>query len=333
MARLVDPRLVEIDFLTDLDREGKLTILGCGAIVNFNIPPHNYDCYEGAGAQNRAEGPAKLYGTDPVRFLDMINGLLLEELISTKDGTRGVGHFRVETKFEFLVHITHAGRVHLWNIRDALLRNRLKDPTGILFDGRNAERDLQIALWRVSEQEPLAVAFIDMNGLKAINDSVGHDAGDEAVRAYFEVIAGILAEVGDAYRVGGDEVVILLPKKSLADGAKLLGLILRGVSNQTVVRKAQRFPLSACAGITAATDPGETAKVVRERADVVLYKAKDMAEEQTEQRFGKAKAHSKLAARRLGALAVDGGRRIEVFPPIVAAPVDAPKARPKRKAR
>lgn len=71
-----------------------------------------------------------------------------------------------------------------------------------------------------------------MNGLKVINDTLGHDAGDEAVRTYFGVIAAVIAEVGEAYRVGGDEVVIVLPKKSLADGAKLLGLILRGLSSQ-----------------------------------------------------------------------------------------------------
>lgn len=200
---------------------------------------------------------------------------------------------------EVRILATHAAAVRRAELEQSMQRGRLRDPMGILFDGRYANRDLQIALWAANEQEPLAVAFVDMNGLKAINDNLGHDAGDEAIRAFFGVIAEVIAEVGEAYRVGGDEVVILLPKKSLTDGVKLLGLILRGVSNHAVVRENQRFSLSASAGITIATDPRETAKVVRARADEVQYKAK---------------AHSKLTAQRVGALAVDGGATIEEFP-------------------
>lgn len=310
--RLRDPRLVEIDFLMDLEREERLTLVGHGEKRDNGMGGY---LYTGAGAQNEARSQVRLYGIDPRQFRDMVHSLLTENLICgfgdehPTEIRRGIP-FGLIPGQELLVQLTHAGRVHLWNMRDALLRNRLKDPTGILFDGRNAERDLQIALWAASDQEPLAVAFVDMNGLKAINDTAGHDAGDEAVRAYFDAIAAVIAEAGDAYRVGGDEVVIVLPKTSLADGAKLLGRILRGLSSQTVIREAQRFQLSACAGITAAIDPGETAKAVRARADAVQYMAK---------------VHSKLTEPRLGALAVDGGDTIEEFPPIVAAPADAPK--------
>jgi hypothetical protein len=60
----------------DLERERRLTIIGYG---DWDVEA---DAHFGAAARNRAEGPVQLYGTDPARFLEMINGLLLEKLIA-----------------------------------------------------------------------------------------------------------------------------------------------------------------------------------------------------------------------------------------------------------
>ena len=56
------------------------------------------------------------------------------------------------------------------------------------------------------------VLMIDLDGLKAINDSLGHLRGDEVLRAVGRVIDGSIRTVDSAYRYGGDEFLVLLPE-------------------------------------------------------------------------------------------------------------------------
>ena len=55
-----------------------------------------------------------------------------------------------------------------------------------------------------------AVASIDMNGLKQINDELGHDAGDRALKMIGRALRGVMSKKAFAYRVGGDEFILLL---------------------------------------------------------------------------------------------------------------------------
>jgi diguanylate cyclase (GGDEF)-like protein len=52
---------------------------------------------------------------------------------------------------------------------------------------------------------------VDLDNFKQVNDELGHAAGDEAIRLYFKTIARVLGNVGEVYRRGGDEVVVLAP--------------------------------------------------------------------------------------------------------------------------
>jgi diguanylate cyclase (GGDEF)-like protein len=131
-----------------------------------------------------------------------------------------------------------------------------------------------------------------MNGLKQINDTLGHDAGDTAIRAVSEVVFAAIAEDGDAYNVGGDEIVIVLPRMVLDLSSKLVGSIVRGVGARTV----EKSPLSVAAGLAICVDPKEAAALVRARADKLQYEAK---------------ARSKTRTPNIGTLAVEGRSAIE----------------------
>jgi len=56
--------------------------------------------------------------------------------------------------------------------------------------------------------EVFTVIMMDINGLKEVNDSVGHDAGDELIKAASDCIIGAFKNKGDAYRIGGDEFIV-----------------------------------------------------------------------------------------------------------------------------
>lgn len=51
---------------------------------------------------------------------------------------------------------------------------------------------------------------IDINGLKAVNDTLGHSAGDELIRAAARCISQVLGRYGKCYRIGGDEFIAIL---------------------------------------------------------------------------------------------------------------------------
>ena len=58
----------------------------------------------------------------------------------------------------------------------------------------------------------VAIAMVDLDGLKAINDSVGHEAGDAHLKKFAADLRGAVPESGRVYRLGGDEYAVLLPQ-------------------------------------------------------------------------------------------------------------------------
>src|SRR4051812_24398858 len=112
-----DPRLIEIDFLMDLERSGQLSLRS-----------KSRDEDSGVGTSRT------LYGTDGDRFRDMVLGLILQgHLVGLLPRTydrafdeEGLKVDRRQLTSHFTqgedvpVHLSHAGRVHLWNLRDAL---------------------------------------------------------------------------------------------------------------------------------------------------------------------------------------------------------------------
>ena len=86
------------------------------------------------------------------------------------------------------------------------------DPLTGLPNRRAFEEDLALSLeqWRVAGQG-FGLAVIDLAGFKAINDSLGHAAGDDALRRIADVLSGPSADTHRAYRVGGDEFLLLIP--------------------------------------------------------------------------------------------------------------------------
>jgi diguanylate cyclase (GGDEF)-like protein len=88
----------------------------------------------------------------------------------------------------------------------------LTDPLTGLGNRRAFERDLEVALRRAQRtDQPLALLYIDVDGLKRLNDRFGHAIGDETLRALSAVLrSSSRLGVDAAYRVGGDEFVMVL---------------------------------------------------------------------------------------------------------------------------
>jgi len=96
------------------------------------------------------------------------------------------------------------------------------DPLTAVGNRRALERDLPAALARaLRHQHVLSIAMIDLDGLKAVNDVEGHDAGDVRLRDLAQAFVHALRQGDGFYRIGGDEFVAVLPYSD-ADAVDLL---------------------------------------------------------------------------------------------------------------
>jgi diguanylate cyclase (GGDEF)-like protein len=126
------------------------------------------------------------------------------------------------------------------------------------------------------EQTPTCVLVIDLDGFKAINDELGHAAGDAVLVAFAERLRAVLRASDTAARLGGDEFSIVCENTDRADAEVLADRLRRGV-REPLVLEATTVELGISIGIGSA--PGGTPadevleRLVRE-ADDAMYAAK-----------------------------------------------------------
>ncbi len=121
----------------------------------------------------------------------------------------------------------------------------------------------------------LAILFIDLDDFKKINDTLGHEAGDRALRVIADRLRGCLRETDAVCRLGGDEFVVLieeLPRpESVAEVAKK---ILAAVV-QPIPLDAGEYHLTASIGISTYPGDSEDAQGLMKNADIAMYRAKE----------------------------------------------------------
>lgn len=101
--------------------------------------------------------------------------------------------------------------------------------TGLYNRNRYIER---LEAYKQVQDQQIGAIYIDLNGLKKVNDEQGHRAGDELIVRAAGAIAGIFAE--DAYRVGGDEFVVILLDVSREDFARKTEQLRRQMQENSV---------------------------------------------------------------------------------------------------
>ena len=147
-----------------------------------------------------------------------------------------------------------------------LERQALIDNLTELRNNRAFEEDLARDLARISRSgEPLALMFMDLNGLKQTNDSRGHQAGDERLKALARAMSAAVREGDGTYRISGDEFALILAGTRARDGievAERIGLLMSGADAGRVT-----------AGLAEA-GPGVDRDELIRKADVALIEAK-----------------------------------------------------------
>jgi len=130
---------------------------------------------------------------------------------------------------------------------------------------------------------PLACAMVDLDGLKEINDRLGHAAGNRAIMALADAVREELRDTDFAARYGGDEFVVLLPQTSESHGALFAERLRRRLIE---VSQEAGLPVRGSIGVAAVAadelDSPEAAEDLLRRADEALYRAKRSGRDRVE---------------------------------------------------
>ena len=134
-----------------------------------------------------------------------------------------------------------------------------------------AEHELQVAARRSSVT---ALLFLDVDGLKRVNDELGHAEGDEMLRETADVLRTELRASDLLARVGGDEFCVLLSRDSALDGSDLLERLESALASRNAM-SGRRYELGFSVGV-AFFDPADPVSVdeLIQRADTEMYQQK-----------------------------------------------------------
>jgi diguanylate cyclase len=116
----------------------------------------------------------------------------------------------------------------------------------------------------------LSLVLVDLDDFKAINDRIGHLAGDSVLAEASERMLSVVRGSDVPCRVGGDEFAVILPESGLDQADQLYRRIQTAVSSKPIGHVAR---LNLSAGVAELT-PGDDANTLFERADEALYRAK-----------------------------------------------------------
>jgi diguanylate cyclase (GGDEF)-like protein/PAS domain S-box-containing protein len=157
---------------------------------------------------------------------------------------------------------------------ESLVRQALYDPlTGLANRALFREHvDKALARLRRSPARPHAVLFVDLDGFKTVNDSLGHAAGDEVLAEVGRRLQRWMRPGDTAARLGGDEFAVLLENTSQMDTGLLAKRILDVLLAPTLVQ-GKEVVLTGSIGI-ALSETGQDSDALLRNADAAMYTAK-----------------------------------------------------------
>ncbi|MBO7701619.1 MAG: diguanylate cyclase [Eggerthellaceae bacterium] len=175
-----------------------------------------------------------------------------------------------------LVYLLLAAAVLTFIVRRMNLKLREEQKLALTEEmtGFLNRRAYEAALAKLGEEgagEDVAIVTFDLNGLKGINDTLGHEMGDRFIRACAECIDRSFGRYGSVYRVGGDEFVAILhaSKEDLADAECRLN---EGIAHWS---RQNNLELSVSVGMAEMRDnPGASVRQLVELSDSRMYESK-----------------------------------------------------------
>ena len=174
------------------------------------------------------------------------------------------------------------------------------DPLTGLLNRRSFERELNQHISEVQRYGPEGAALVlDIDRFKHINDTLGHNVGDELIVKVAQTLRTRLRDSDVLARLGGDEFAILLPRGGAAEAARVADAVLGAVRSQSVLTAAgRRRPITASIGIALFSDTERlSAEDVLVNADLAMYDAKEAGRDRAATYSSQERGTSRMKAR------------------------------------
>ena len=158
-----------------------------------------------------------------------------------------------------------------FTIKKGLEKDKITDPLTKLYNRRYFNEKIEdLIRYYNKHKEPFSAIFIDIDHFKKINDIYGHQKGDEILKETANIIKKSIRKSDLAFRYGGEEIVVLLPKTNIKIA---YGIAKRLKEKIKTIKLDNSKPLTASMGV--GEYKGEDLKEFIEKVDFALYKAKE----------------------------------------------------------
>jgi diguanylate cyclase (GGDEF)-like protein/PAS domain S-box-containing protein len=149
-------------------------------------------------------------------------------------------------------------------------------PNRLLFHDR-----LKLAVAQAHRtRERLAVLFVDVDGFKLINDSLGHSVGDRVLEKVAERLVSCVREGDTVARLGGDEFVLILPGLDRPEEVPVVAEKILIALRRPLRAEGRELFVTASMGVSLYPDDGEDAPTLVKNADTAMYRAKEQGRDQ-----------------------------------------------------
>jgi two-component system, cell cycle response regulator len=146
-----------------------------------------------------------------------------------------------------------------------------------LFNRRYMETHLGALVEQAAARnKPITVLVLDIDYFKAVNDSYGHDAGDDVLREFALRMRKATRNIDLACRYGGEEFVIVMPETDMAVATMAAERLRRRIASEpfAIQQGARHLEVTISIGIAALSGADDNAATILKRADQALYRAK-----------------------------------------------------------
>ncbi|MBN1778512.1 MAG: GGDEF domain-containing protein [Clostridiales bacterium] len=154
-----------------------------------------------------------------------------------------------------------------------LLQTAETDPLTLICNRRKTESVMKAEFDRAKRYgKPFSVSIMDLNGFKRINDTYGHNAGDDVLRAFAQSVGARLRETDCLGRWGGDEFILVCPNTDAGAAQQLISRIRPAVN-----RDMEEMPAfdGFCYGVSQFAQTDQSYLEIVKRADEIMYKYKN----------------------------------------------------------
>lgn len=178
----------------------------------------------------------------------------------------------------FLIIVTITLILLRTKIENVKLKELLyKDVLTGLQNGMMFKQNFNLLIEQASKnKEKSAIMFIDLDGFKRINDTLGHNTGDQILREYSERLVKCVGKNNITYRFGGDEFIVVIPKIKNEEYVRYIADNVIKRIQKPCMLDGQELRVTSSIGISIYPNDGESLDVLLRNSDIAMNRAKEL---------------------------------------------------------